>query len=247
MHIRPPHRSAYRPAVAGRRAVVTSAHPLASMAGMQMLIAGGNAADAAVAVASTLNVVEPYMSGIGGVGAMVISSAKHRERHVLNFVGRVPLAADPDRATKADLEDGPRACLTPGNLGGWLAAHERFGTMTRAAVFAPAIRMAEEGVPLTWKNVEFTEKARPKLAVSTEAERIYLGGGDLRPNRLLVNKDLATTYRQVAEGGVEAFYRGPLARTICRAVRDAGGWLAEDDLAGFAPEWLSPMMVPFRG
>ncbi|MGQ0550008.1 MAG: gamma-glutamyltransferase [Armatimonadota bacterium] len=247
MSPRPPHRNAYRPAVAGRRAVVTSAHPLASMAGIQMLLAGGNAADAAVAVASTLNVVEPYMSGIGGVGAMVISSAKRRERHVLNFVGRVPLAADPDRATKRDLEDGPRACLTPGNLGGWLAAHERFGTMPRSAVFAPAVRMAEEGVPLTWKNVEFVENARSKLAVSAEAQRIYLAEGEPRPGRNLVNSDLAATYREVAEGGTDAFYRGPLARTICRAVRDAGGWLAEDDLAGFAPEWLAPMAVPFRG
>lgn len=242
----PPHRNAHRPAVAGRRAVVTSAHPLASMAGIQVLVAGGNAADAAVAVASTLNVVEPYMSGIGGVGAMVISSAARGERHVLNFVSRVPLAADPDRATKTDLEDGPRACLTPGNLGGWLAAHERFGTMPRSAVFAPAIRMAGEGVPLTWKNVEFVDNARSKLAVSAEAQRIYLGDGDLRPGRVLVNKDLATTYRQVAEGGADVFYRGPLAQTICRAVRDAGGWLAEEDLAGCAPEWLTPMAMPYR-
>ncbi|MDR7523796.1 MAG: gamma-glutamyltransferase, partial [Armatimonadota bacterium] len=128
--------------------MVTSAHPLASAAGVQILLAGGNAADAAVAVAATLNVVEPYMSGLGGCGAMLVST-RRGERHVLNFVGRVPLAADPDHATSGDLSAGPRACLVPGNLGGWLAAHDRFGCLPRIEVFAPAIRFADDGFPLT--------------------------------------------------------------------------------------------------
>ncbi len=229
----------------GRRGVVTSAHPLASLAGIQMLLEGGNAVDAAVAVASALNVAEPFMSGIGGVGIMIISSAMRAERHVLNFVGRVPLAADPDRATKTELEGGPRSCLTPGNLGGWLAAHERFGTMPRQAIFAPAIRLAEDGFPLTWKGCEFFERARTTLARSTEAQRIYLGNGSPRPGQTLVQGDLAQTYRQVAEGGTGVFYRGPIGRAICRAVGEAGGWLSEEDLAAFGPEWLSPMVMPY--
>jgi len=239
----PPHRHAYRPVVMGKRGVVTSAHPLASMAGAQILLEGGNAVDAAVAVGSTLNVVEPFMSGIGGVGIMVLATGG--ERHILNFVGRVPQAADPDRATKADLEGGPRAPLTPGNLGGWLAAHERFGTMPRPSVFAPAIRLATDGFPLTWKNCEFFEKARATLARSAEAQRVYLGS-DPRPGRILVQKDLGGTFRQVADGGADVFYRGAVGRAICRAVRDAGGWLSEDDLAAFAPEWLSPLAMPYR-
>jgi len=241
----PPHRHAYRPVVMGKRGVVTSAHPLASIAGAQILLEGGNAVDAAVAVASTLNVVEPFMSGIGGVGIMVFSSATRGERHILNFVGRVPQAADPDRATRADLEGGPRACLTPGTLGGWLAAHERFGTMPRPAVFAPAIRAATDGFPLTWKNCEFFDKARATLARSAEAQQIYLGS-DPRPGRILVQKDLGDTFRQVAEGGAAVFYRGVVGRAICRAVRDDGGWLSEDDLTAFAPEWLAPIAMPYK-
>src|SRR5262245_51568430 len=157
----PPHRRAYRPTVMGVRGAVASAHPLASMAGIQILLAGGNAVDAAVAVGSTLNVVEPFMSGVGGIGLMLVS--RGRERHVLDFVGAAPQAADPGRCTEDELAGGPKACATPGNLGGWLAAHERFGRMPRAAVLEPAIGHAERGVPLTFKNVDFFTQARPTL------------------------------------------------------------------------------------
>jgi gamma-glutamyltranspeptidase / glutathione hydrolase len=241
----PPHRLAYRPTVMGRRGVVASAHPLASMAGIEMLLAGGNAVDAAVAVASTLNVVEPFMSGAGGIGLMLVSRGS--ERHVLDFIGCAPRAADAQRCTDDELIGGPKACATPGNLGGWLAALERFGTMDRARVLAPAIGHAERGVPLTFKNVEFFEQARPTLARSREAERLYVGNGALRPGAVVTYKDLAATFRQVAEGGAEAFYRGPIARSIAKAVREAGGWLAEDDLAEFRPEWREPATITYRG
>src|SRR5712692_3206730 len=117
----PPHRNAYRPVVIGTRGAVASAHPLASMAGIRMLLEGGNAVDAAVAIASTLNVVEPFMSSAGGIGLMLVSRARGRERHVLDFIGRAPGAADPARATEDELAGGPKSCATPGNLGGWLA------------------------------------------------------------------------------------------------------------------------------
>ncbi|HEV8586885.1 MAG TPA: gamma-glutamyltransferase [Methylomirabilota bacterium] len=241
----PPHRLAYRPTVMGRRGVVTSAHPLASMAGIEILLAGGNAVDAAVAVASTLNVVEPFMSGAGGLGLMLIS--RGGERHVLDFIGRAPKAADAGRCTEDELAGGPKACATPGNLGGWLAALERFGSMDRARVFAPAIGHAERGVPLTFKNVEFFEQARATLARSNEAERLYLGNGGPRPGGVVTYKELASTFRQVVEGGADAFYRGPIAKAIARAVGDAGGWLTEADLADFKAEWREPVTIAYRG
>ncbi|MBI3826891.1 MAG: gamma-glutamyltransferase [Candidatus Rokubacteria bacterium] len=243
----PPHRHAYRPVVMGRRGAVVSAHPLATMAGIEILLAGGNAVDAAVAVASTLNVAEPFMSGVGGIGLMVITHARSRERHVLDFIGRAPKASDATRVTEAEIDGGPKACVTPGNVGGWLAALERFGTMSRAHALAPAIRLAEDGAPLTWKSCEFIDKARATLARSADAERIYLGQGPLRPGRVLVQKELAGTLRQIAEGGAEVFYRGPVAKVIARSVREAGGWLSEEDLAAFTPEWRVPTDVPFKG
>ncbi len=241
----PPHRNAYRPTVMGTRGAVASAHPLASMAGIQMLLAGGNAVDAAVAVASTLNVVEPFMSGIGGIGLMLIS--RGRERHVLDFIGLVPRAADPARCTEDELAGGPKACATPGNLGGWLAALERFGSMDRARVLAPAIGLAEGGAPLTFKNVDFFEAARATLGRSQEAQRLYWGNGGPRAGAVVTYKELAGTLRQVVEGGSEAFYRGPIANAIARAVREAGGWLGEEDLAAFKPEWREPATIAYRG
>ena len=243
----PPHRNAYRPVVMGLGGVATSAHPLASMAGIRMLLEGGNAVDAAVAVAAALNVVEPFMSGAGGIGLMLISRGGGRERHVLDFIGGAPKAASPRGLTEHDLDGGPKSCATPGNLGGWLAAHERFGSLPRASVFAPAIAMAEQGVPLSWKNVDFFTAARPQLARSAEAERLYFGNGGPRAGRVVAYKDLAATFRQVVEGGAEAFYRGPIAKAIAQSVREAGGWLDEADLAAFAPVWREPATIRYRG
>lgn len=243
----PPHRHAYRPVVMGRRGVVTSAHPLASMAGIRVLLDGGNAVDAAVAVGAALNVVEPFMSSAAGIGLMAISRDNGRERHVLDFIGRAPRASDPERATEDELAGGPKSCATPGNLGGWLAALDRFGSMPRERVFAPAIELADHGVPLTWMNVTFFERAKAQLARSAEAQRLYLGSGDPRPGQIVTYKDLASTFRLVAEGGAEAFYRGPIAKAIARAVGEAGGWLTEADLAAFSPEWREPLAIDYRG
>src|SRR5215471_12453711 len=173
----PPHRNAYRPVVMGRRGVVTSAHPLASMAGIRVLLEGGNAVDAAVAVGAALNVVEPFMSSAAGIGLMTVSRGGGRERLVLDFVGRAPRAADVAQATLDEMAGGPKACAIPGNMGGWLAALERFGSMPRERVLAPAIDMAENGVPLTWMSARFIADARATLQRSAEAQRLYLGNG----------------------------------------------------------------------
>src|SRR5262245_53060407 len=197
----PPHGLAYRPVVMGTRVSVASAHPHASMAGIRVLLDGGNAVDAAVAVGSTLNVVEPFMSGAGGVGLMLISR-RDGARHLLDFNGPAPAATPSGAALAAvtddDLAGGPPSCATPGDLGGWMPAHARFGAMPRARVLAPAIELAESGVPLTWMSAGFIDQARATLARSAEAGRIYLANGGPRAGKVVTYKELAATFRQVA-------------------------------------------------
>ncbi|MDP7135261.1 MAG: gamma-glutamyltransferase, partial [Planctomycetota bacterium] len=129
---------AHRPVVMGTRGVVASAHPLASLAGLRILMEGGNAIDAAVAVASSLNVCEPFMSGAGGIGLMIVHRPGLGETRLLNFSGCAPNAATPDKFTRESQSSGIRAPLVPGNLGGWLKAHGDCGSMSLEQVFGPA-------------------------------------------------------------------------------------------------------------
>jgi gamma-glutamyltranspeptidase / glutathione hydrolase len=241
----PPHGRAHRPTVMGRRGCVAAAHPLAAMAGVEILLRGGTAADAACATSLALHVVEPYMSGPGGVAAILVSRRGAREAFV--SPGRAPVAADAAAVGEADLKGGPRSIAVPGLPAAVLGLHERYGTLPRAGVFAPAIRLAEEGFPLTWKNCEFMEKGRSQIAHSAEAERLFLPGGRVpQPGTLLVQKELAGTLRQLAEGGSEVFYRGPLARAMARTAEERGGWLTEADLSAYAPAWGTPVAGRFR-
>ena len=126
----------HRPTVVGCQGAVASAHPLASLVGLNILQQGGNAIDAAVAIASMLNVVEPYMSGAGGVGYMTIRVADQAEPVVLDYMGHAPAAAELQRFDNQESnERGVLSSMVPGAVGGWLTALERFGTMDRATVF----------------------------------------------------------------------------------------------------------------
>ena len=132
-----------RPVVGGLQGAVASAHPLASQAGLDILRDGGNAVDAIVAMASTLAVVEPYMSGPGGVGFLLLYQADGTPR-VLNFSGNSPTGAVPEAFDEQTREIGPRSCLIPGIIAGWFEALGTLGRMTPADVFAPAIRHGRE-------------------------------------------------------------------------------------------------------
>ncbi|MGH9176629.1 MAG: gamma-glutamyltransferase, partial [Vicinamibacterales bacterium] len=136
---------AHRPPVMGRNGMVSSAHYLASMAGLRVMMEGGNAVDAVVAVAATLNVVEPYMSGLGGDGLMSITLPGASEPVILDYSGGAPFEATLDTMTPVTMADGPRSLLVPGAPAGWLTALERYGNLPPERVFADAIRLAAEG------------------------------------------------------------------------------------------------------
>jgi gamma-glutamyltranspeptidase/glutathione hydrolase len=215
-----------------------------------MLQQGGNAIDAAVATAAALNVVEPYMSGAGGVGYMVIRSATGRQRPVvLDYIGRAPAAATPEMFPDEETKNtGIRSPLVPGALGGWLMALERFGTMDRAAVFAPAIEYARGGFPVTIKNHEFMSNSLENVRKWATSSAAYLHDGETPlPGSILKQPDLARTFEAVVEGGAEPFYRGPIAREIAHFSQENGGLLTEEDLASYTPEWQEPISTTYRG
>ena len=239
----------HRSTVTGRRGMIASAHPLASLAGVRILMEGGNAIDAVVAVAAALNVVEPYMSGLGGDGYMHIYSAREQEHTVLDYMGRSPYGAtfeevgDPKTRSR-----GPRSPLVPGACGGWLAALERYGSMDAAAVFQPAIEYAEQGFPLTVNNAEFIDFNVPEMLRHPSTTETYLPHGRAPvAGEIMTQPDLAKSMRAIAEGGADVFYRGEIADRLVRYMEENGGLITHRDLRDFAVEWQEPISVPYRG
>jgi len=205
--------------------MVATSQPLAAMAGLRLLMAGGNAADAAVAVAAMLNVVEPMFTGIGGDCFALIYEAQTGQVTALNGSGRAPAAFTLEEAQRRGLEEmpllGPLPITVPGAASGWEALVQRFGTMTLADCLAPAIATAEEGFPVSERISAAWQSSADKLSKDREAARVYLPAPKL--GQLHRQPDLARTFRQVAEGGAQAFYQGPLAAQIAGCVQAAGG------------------------
>ena len=238
-----------RPAAVGVNGMVASAHPLASQAGLDILRDGGNAFDAVVAVASTLNVVEPYMSGLGGIGVALVYVKREDRVRALDFSGRMPAAAEPERFTDEAKDDGILASLVPGNPAGWLTLHDTYGSMERPRLFQTAIGYAENGFPVTHINSSIIGDTANLLRPFPISAAIILGGGDHvpQPGSLLRMPQLAGSLRDVASGGLEAFYGGELGGRVVKGNNDLGGIFTEDDLAGYRAQWRDPVAVDYRG
>ncbi|MGH7599651.1 MAG: gamma-glutamyltransferase [bacterium] len=247
---KPSENSAAEPAF-GANGMVSTAHPLATQAGLEILQAGGNAFDAAVAVAAMLNVVEPMMSGIGGYGTILVYDAKTGQTHFLNCSGRIPQAVDSDlfRAPTPNYEEnrrGAKAVSTPGNANAWAAMSKRFGGMAWRQLFEPAIKVAEVGFPLNQSTASFIERSFPEFP---EHAKAFYGkeGAPLKAGELLIQKDLAKSLRRIAEQGAEVVQGGELGEAIDAAMREAGGFLTLKDLRENKAEWWEPISINYRG
>ena len=239
---------ASRPAAMGANGMVSSAHPLASMAGVRVLAEGGNAFDAAVATAATLNVVEPYMSGVGGIGVALVHVASEGRIRALNFSGRAPKAAEPDRFTDEAKESTILASMVPGNLAGWLTMHEAYGSLDRQRLLQPAIEYAENGFPITFFNSSKIAQAAEILLPFPDTASIFLDGGRAPlPGTRRKLPHLADSLRKIAAGGIETFYRGEIADRIVKGNQELGGLFTEEDLAEYKAEWQEPISVSYRG
>lgn len=240
-------------------------HPLASEAGAEMLRNGGNAVDAAVASAFALSVVTPYASGIGGGGFLLVAlpddprtpAAGDAVRTAFDFRETAPAGMTADFFTERAAEtarDGGLSVATPGAVAGLLRAHERFGALDRAAVLAPAIRLAEEGFVVSEDYAETAADLRGWFRANPEREQAYaalwtgfLGAGELSAGERLTNPRQAEALRLIAKEGAAAFYSGPIAEAIVETVQRSGGILTADDLAAYRVIEREPIIGEFRG
>jgi gamma-glutamyltranspeptidase / glutathione hydrolase len=241
--------TAVRPAV-GTNGMVSSAHPLATRAGLEVMEDGGNAFDAAVAVAASLGVVEPMMSGVGGYGAIVIYSAEERRTRFLEVGSRTPASLDPSvfrppTPGYGENRCGARAVATPGNLNAWETMWEEYGEAEWARLFRPAIGYADRGFPLdqetaAWLGSEYA-------AFPAHAQEIYGPDGiPLAAGENLVQDDLADSLRLISEEGSEAVYGGRLGAAMAAAAQNGGGFLSEVDLRRNRAEWRETIGLDYR-
>jgi len=242
------HFPSRRSAVLARHGMVATSQPLAAMAGLRVLMEGGNAADAAVTVSAMLNVVEPMSTGIGGDCFALIFEAKTGQVSALNASGRAPVAFTLEEARQRGLESipltGALPVTVPGTVSGWAALLDRFGTRTLADCLAPAIATAEAGFPLSERISAAWQSAVEKLSREPEAARVYLPPPG--PGEIHRQPDLARTLRTIAEGGAESFYHGSLADQMAAYVQSKGGYLTADDLAAHTATWEAPISTTYR-
>ena len=254
-----------RPAVAALNGVVTTGHPIASSAGLQMLLKGGNAFDAAVAVGAMAALGEPEMNGIGGNGFMTIFDKKTGKVHSLSMAGAAPKALKPVEMTPETLNAGMKAGIVPGNLGGYLSLLDRLGTMSIAEVFAPAIEYAEKGYPIDMMLAQSIDRGKTNLAKYPTTAKVFLPNGQpIKAGELLKNADYAATLRKLVDAEKQAlakkatrsqaiqaafdrFYKGDIAQEFDRFFKENGGVLTAADLAAYRPQWTEPLRTSYRG
>ena len=233
-----------RPDVRGTHGAVNSDHPLASAAGYAVLKNGGNAVDAAVAMAGVLAVVRPHMNGVGGDAFALFYDGETGEVVGMNGSGRAGALATPTFFRAAGHEEipeaGPLSVTVPGAVAAWDDALARFGTLSLAEVLVPAIAYARDGFPVSSRLARDIEGASEGL--NDDARDLYTPRG-LRPGvgTLFRNAALAGTLERIAAGGKDAFYKGAPARAISGFLQREGGYLRANDFADHRTTWTEPL------
>ena len=240
-----------RSPVLATRGMVATSQPLAAAAGLRVLQDGGNAIDAAIATAAVLNVVEPMMCGIGGDLFALVYENESQKLYGLNATGRAGSKSSAqwmrDEGYERMPSSGIYAVTVPGAVDGWEQLLARFGTRSLAELLEPAIHYAEHGFPVSeiiatdWQGLE------GKLSRHPEAAANYLIDGRApRHGELFKSPDLAQTFRQLADEGPQAFYRGSIAHKIANFVDSEGGFVTYEDMANHHSEWVEPISTTYK-
>ncbi|MGZ2368398.1 gamma-glutamyltransferase [Ancylomarina sp. YFZ004] len=247
---------ATRSEIIAQNGMVATSHPLATQIGLDILKAGGNAIDAAIAANAALGLMEPTGSGIGGDLFAIVWDAKTKKLYGLNASGRSPKSLKLEYFEEKGMTEipafGPLPVSVPGCVDGWFELHKKFGSMEMKKILEPSINYAENGFPLTQLIAWYMQKSIPNFKrkgfVNIKDTYIEPNNGRL-PNEgeIFKNPYLADTYKKIANGGRDAFYKGEIAKTIADFIQAEGGFLSEQDLAGHYSEWVEPVSVNYRG
>lgn len=245
-----PHQS--RSVVLAKQGIVATSHPQAAQAGLDVLRAGGNAVDAAIAANAMLGVVEPMSCGIGGDLFAIYWDAKSQKLYGLNASGRSPQAINRQYFADRQLDQipiyGPLSWSVPGCVSGWVALGERFGSRPLGQLLEPSINAAEQGFPVSEVIAGSWQNSVGNLAKWPDSASTYLVDGRAPAfGEVFRNPNLAASYRAIAAEGGSAFYEGTIADQIVAFSQSQGGLLSKADFTEHTVDWIDPVSTTYRG
>lgn len=243
---------ASRSEVIAQHGIAATSHPLATQVALDILKKGGTAIDAAIAANACLGLMEPTGCGIGGDLYAIVWDSKTSKLHGLNASGRSPKSLTANVFAQKGLTSippyGPLPVSVPGAVDGWDQLHKKFGRLPLSALLEPAIKYAEQGFPVTELIAFYMAAGARNLSKYEGFSEVYMPGGKTpAKGEIFRNPALASTYRKIATGGRDAFYKGDIARTIADYMKKQGGYLSYEDLATHTSTWVEPVSVNYRG
>ena len=248
---------ASRSEVIATQAMAATSQPLATQIALDVMKQGGNAIDAAIAANAALGLMEPTGSGIGGDLYAIVWSAKDKKLFGLNASGRSPkgltleqMQAEVKKLGRTDIPPlGMLPISVPGAVDGWFSLHDKFGQLPMKKVLAPAISYAENGFPVTELIAYYWQNSVPRLSTQPGDFKgtFTINGQGPKTGDIFKNPALASTYKQLASGGRDAFYKGDIAKKIDAFMQKEGGYLRYDDFASHSSTWVEPVSVNYRG
>lgn len=250
-----------RSTVWGTQGAAATAHPTATLIGIDTLRRGGSAIDAAIAINAALGFLEPVANGIGGDAFCMLWDPRQRKVVGFNGSGASPRALSLETArSRANARGylpsfGSVTVSVPGTIDAWWSAHQRYGKLPWKDVLMPVAELCEQGVPMpqviAWylqRNMASFDRSASIIEENENRKRVYAPGGETpKVGEVFANPFLARTYRAIAEGGRDAFYDGPLADQMEAYFRRIGGWMTRQDLASHQTEWVEPLRTDYRG
>ncbi len=243
---------ATRSEVIAQHGMACTSHPLATQVAIDVLKKGGNAIDAAIAADACLGLMEPNFCGIGGDLFAIVWDAKTKKLYGLNGSGRSPYSLTADYFQKNNIEQipitGPLPVSVPGCVDGWFQLHDKFGKLPMAEILKPAIQYARQGFPVTEVIAFDLAQNAPSREKYPGFKETYMPDGKTPgKGEIFKNPDLAGTLQKIATGGRDEFYKGDIARTIAKYMKDNGGFLSYKDLADHTSQWVDPVSTNYRG